>query len=206
MDMSRWYLRLGTWAFNLFLLNLLWFFCTCAGFVILGFFPATAALFAVLRRSIIEDNDIPVLKLFVRNFKAEFLKSNFLGYLYVLFGLLLYVYFQVVQLIPNNQFQSVLVNITVVMSVVYFITFLYVFPLFVHFDQKSFQYLRNALILAVGRPIRTIIMLLGLAVLSYICIHIPVLIPVIGISLSGYVIMWTALKSLPKEMKTTDFN
>ncbi|WP_128755893.1 hypothetical protein [Bacillus sp. LL01] len=92
------------------------------------------------------------------------------------------------------------------MSVVYFITLLYVFPLFVHFDQKDFQYLRNALILAVGGPIRTIMMLLGLAVLSYICTHIPVLIPVIGISLSGYVAMWTALKSLPKEMQTTEFS
>lgn len=204
MVMSRWYLRLGTWAFNLFLLNLLWFFFTCTGLIVLGIFPATAALFAVLRRTIIEDNDLPVLKLFVRNFRTEFIKANLLGYLYVLFGLVLYMYFQVVQLISYNQLQSIMVNITVVISVLYFITSLYVFPLFVHFDQKSFQYLKNALILAVGRPVRTIMMLLGLLLLTYICFRITVLIPVIGISLSCYVIMWTALKSLPKETKTLE--
>lgn len=204
MDMSRWYLRLGTWLFNLFLLNLLWIFFTFAGFIVLGIFPATAALFAVHRRSIMEDNDIPVLKLFLINYRKEFFKANLLGYLLVFIGAVLYIDFRVVQLISDKQLQSILVNITVVIMVVYGITLLYVFPLFVHFDQKLFQYPKNAIILAVGRPMRTLIMLLGLLLVIYFCFYITALIPVIGISLSSYIMMWTALKSLPKETDSMD--
>ncbi len=44
---KRWYMRMGTLGFNLIYLNLLWAAFTLLGGIVLGIFPATAALFAL---------------------------------------------------------------------------------------------------------------------------------------------------------------
>jgi uncharacterized membrane protein YesL len=44
-SVTSWYIRIGEWAFNLFLLNILWLFFSLLGLFVLGIFPATVALF-----------------------------------------------------------------------------------------------------------------------------------------------------------------
>jgi uncharacterized membrane protein YesL len=198
-DRSPWYMRLGTFAFNLVLLNLLWFSFSFLGLFILGFFPATAALFAVLRQLIMEDEDTSVFKLFWSKFKSEFIMSNLIGYLILMFGLILYVDLRVLQQLDNNIIQLALASITVVIGIVYLLTLLYIFPLFVHFDLKFWQYPKHALILAVAKPFQTIMMIGGLAIVIFMYMNFPVLILVSGMSLISFVMMKVASFSLPRK-------
>ncbi|MFC0470672.1 YesL family protein [Halalkalibacter kiskunsagensis] len=198
-ERSPWYMRLGTFAFNLVLLNLLWFFFSLLGVFVLGFFPATAALFAVLRQIIMEDEDTSVLKLFWSKFKSEFFMSNVIGYLVLSVGVILYVDIKVLQLLDNNILQLALASITVVIGIVYLLTLLYIFPLFVHFNLTFLQYPKHALILAVAKPFQTIMMIGGLAIVLFLYMNFPVLILVFGMSLISFVMMKVASFSLPRK-------
>ncbi|KAB8125925.1 DUF624 domain-containing protein [Gracilibacillus oryzae] len=198
MPERKWYIRLGNIGFNLILLNLLWITFTLAGFVIIGFFPATVSLFAVIRKLIVEDEDTPILKEFMNFYKLEFKMSNLIGYIIFLAGMLLFWDFQIVQQISNESLQVLLFNVLLVISIFYLIIVLYVFPLYVHFDLKLRQYLQYACILAIAKPFQTIMMLAFLGVTIYLYMLMPSLIFLFGMSLTCYIIMKVASLSFSK--------
>ncbi|WP_223702546.1 YesL family protein [Sutcliffiella deserti] len=198
-DMSQWYIRLGNLAFNLVFLNILWFSFSLLGLFIVGFFPATAALFAVLKQMIMEDEDPSIFPLFWKKFKSEFLMSNIVGYLVLFTGLILYLDIKVLQLLDNSILQLALASATVVIGFVYLLTLLYVFPIFVHFDLKLLQYPKHAVILAIAKPFHTIYLLALLAIVLYSYMIIPALIFVFGMSLIGYVMTKIASYSFPRK-------
>ena len=198
-DMSQWYIRVGTLAFNLVLLNILWILFSFLGLFIVGFFPATAALFAVLKQMIMEDEDIAVFKLFLKKFKSEFLMSNLIGYITLIFGVILYIDIRVLQQLDSGFLQLALASATVVISFVYLLTLLYIFPIFVHFDMKLWQYPKHALILAVAKPFHTIFLLVLLALVVMLYMIIPALIFVFGMSLVAYVMTKIASYSFPRK-------
>lgn len=72
----------GDFGFNLILLNILWVAFTLLGLVIFGLFPATIALFAVIRKWILENEDTPILQEFIKRYKAEFKMANVIGILF----------------------------------------------------------------------------------------------------------------------------
>ncbi len=198
-EMSKWYIRVGTLAFNLVLLNILWILFSFLGLFIVGFFPATAALFAVLKQMIMEDEDIAVFKLFFKKFKSEFVMSNLIGYITLIFGVVLYVDIRVLQQLDSGFLQLALASATVVISIVYLLTLLYIFPIFVHFDMKLWQYPKHALILAIAKPFHTIFLLVLLALVVMLYMIIPALIFVFGMSLVAYVMTKIASYSFPRK-------
>lgn len=96
-DMSRWYIRLGNWCFNIVLLNILWIVSSMTGLLIFGLFPATAAVFSVLKKMIMEDENAAVLSPFFKTFKSEFIKSNVIGYIFLIIGSILYVNLRIIE-------------------------------------------------------------------------------------------------------------
>jgi uncharacterized membrane protein YesL len=198
-DMSQWYIRLGNWGFNLILLNILWILFSVSGLLVLGFFPATAAMFAVLKHMIMEDEDTAIVKLFIHKFKSEFLMSNAVGYPVAAFGLILYMDVRVLQQLDSGYLQLILASMTVVIGIIYLLTLLYIFPIFVHFDIKLLQYPLYAVILAVAKPFHTILLLSVLAIVVYVYFIIPALIFVFGFSLIGYIMTRIASASFPRK-------
>ncbi|WP_100407912.1 YesL family protein [Bacillus solitudinis] len=188
-NLSEWYIRLGVWGLNLFLLNLFWFLFSIVGLFVFGVFPATVALFTVMRTLVMEKEEIPLFKLFWRTYKSEFLNSNLIGYLISLFGFILYIDLRVLQQLDNSLLHLSLTIMTFVIIFVYFLTLLYLFPVLVHFDLKTFQYFKYALILAIGRPFQTLFMIVALAILAFFFMQVPGLIPVFGVSLISLTIM-----------------
>jgi len=199
IDSSRWYIRLGNLGFNLVVLNLLWISFSFLGLFVLGIFPATAALFSVLRQLIMEDEDLPIFKLFFEKFKSEFLMSNLMGYLFLSVGIILYIDFRVLQLLDNNFLQLALASITFVIAFVYLLILLFIFPIFVHFDLKFWQYPKHALILAIARPFQTLYMIIGLSIVLFLYMNFTVLILVFGMSLIAFVMMKVASISFPRK-------
>ena len=196
-DMSRWYIRLGNWCFNIVLLNILWIVSSMTGLLIFGLFPATAAVFSVLKKMIMEDENAAVLSPFFKTFKSEFFKSNVIGYLFLLIGTILYLNLRIIENINNNFLQLSMASITVVIAIVFLLTLLFIFPIFVHFNFKLLQYPVHALVLAIAKPLHTIFLLLVLGVIGYLFFVLPELVLIFGFSAVCFVIMKVASYSLP---------
>ncbi|WP_353961104.1 DUF624 domain-containing protein [Neobacillus sp. CF12] len=120
-------------------LNFLWIIFTVGGLIVFGMIPATVSLFAIVRKWLItKETDLPIFHTFYQNYKNEFLKSNKLGLVLVLMGLFLYYDFKLIML-SGGMLQYTLTVPLLLISIFYCITLLYIFPVYVHFDQKVFQ-------------------------------------------------------------------
>ncbi len=111
--------RISEWIMRLSVINLLWIFCAIP-FFFLGIlllnstteqmvyqtlflmavvspftlFPSTAAMFSVARKWVTGDEDVPLFKTFFRGYKSNFVQAMIGGFIYLLFGAILYANFQ----------------------------------------------------------------------------------------------------------------
>src|SRR5690625_6913715 len=126
--------------------------------------PATASMFAVVRKWVRGEDDLAIFKTFKESFRAEFLKANILGYILAIVGYFLYLDIQFMR-IQEGLFFQFFTYIIIVVFFLYFIILLYFFPVFVHFELKIKQYIKCPLSFGIMNPI---IPLLFLTVLSFI--------------------------------------
>lgn len=196
---TQWYMRLGNWGFNLVLLNLLWLLFSFSGLLVVGIFPATAALFAVMRLMIMESDNGSMIKLFWAKFKAEFIAANVVGYVMLLIGLVLYTDLKVLHYVNQDTLYTILMSTTMVVIFIYVLSLLYIFSVFVHYDLKIWQYPKHAFILVIARPLHTLIMAILVVSILFLYLQLPVLIVLFGISLISYVLMKFSYLSFSKE-------
>ena len=196
---SRWYMRVGNLGFNLLALNLFWLLFSTLGLYVLGIFPATVALFAVVKQLIIEKDDIQVFKAFWKNFKMEFVKANVLGYLVLAIGVILYLDLKVIQGLEIPLLYTVLNGLIIFVIFIYLLIVLYIFPIFVYYDFKFWQYPKYAIVIAIGRPLQTILIIAGTTALLLLYRHFPFLIVIFGMSLLSYIITKIASSSFPNK-------
>jgi uncharacterized membrane protein YesL len=198
INISEWYIKLGNWAFKLFYLNILWMLFTLMGFVILGVFPATTALFAVIRKLIMEDEDTHIFSLFYSTYKKDFARSNLLGAIISLVGVILIIDIYILMQLEASILNQTISIILFLVFTLYVITTIYIFPIFVHFDLKIFDCFKYAFVLVIGRPLYTILLIACLIIISFVLMWIPGLIPVFGVSLIALLFMKISSISLPK--------
>jgi uncharacterized membrane protein YesL len=193
-------MRIGNLGFNLLALNLLWLLFSTIGLYILGIFPATVALFSAIKQIIIEKDDIPVFKVFWKSFKREFTKANLLGYLVLAIGVILYLDVKVIQGLEIPLLYTVLNGLIIFVIFIYLLIVLYIFPIFVFYDFKFWQYPKYAIIIAIGRPLQTVLILAGTTALLLLYRYFPFLIAVFGMSLFSYIIIKIASSSFPNKI------
>lgn len=191
-------MRIGTLGFNLVILNILWFFFTLAGLGILGLFPATVALFAVLRDMIINHDSDKIIKKFAHYFMENWLVSNALGYMFSLVLFVLYLNVKIIHLVEARTLYVVMMSATLIIGVLILITFLFLFPVFVHLKFKWWTYPKYAFILTIAKPFNTILLIILLALVMYVYYLVPALMFLLGMGLISYIIMKIASFSLPK--------
>src|SRR5699024_8866338 len=85
----KWLYDMGNWVAKMMYLHILWVFFSLLGLVIFGVWPATVALFAITRKWVEEDIDIPILSNFVKVYRSQFLKANMVGLLVFSLGIFL---------------------------------------------------------------------------------------------------------------------
>ncbi|MFB3168629.1 YesL family protein [Neobacillus sp. 179-C4.2 HS] len=162
--------KLLVWISRLAFLNLLWISFSLLGLVIFGFFPATVAMFAVARKWMLGNDEMSIFKTFWTAYKREFLKSNILGVIIVAIGLILYIDFQFVQHAANS-FASFLYVPFFIITLIFISMLFYIIPIFVHYDMKLSQVIKNSFFVMIMNPLSTFYMLIGsfgiLFVLSY---------------------------------------
>lgn len=186
--------RFSEWVMRLAYVNLLWILFILVGGIILGFGPSTVAMFAVTRKWVMGEVDIPVYKTFWNSYKTEFKKANVLMILLLLIGYVLYLDLKFFQ----GQEGIIYVLISYIMlglMFLYVVITMYIFPIFVHYELKLFQYFRNAFLFSLMHPFLTIIMGVFCLTIYYLLIYVPGLIPFFGGGLFSLGLMWLSYRS-----------
>ena len=180
--------RLCEVVMRLAYVNLLWILFTVLGLGLFGIFPATVALFAVTRKWVMGDHDIPIFSTFWHTYRKEFFKSTLLGFILFVIGYIIYV--DLMYLPTGGLYDFVRLGI-VVCGFLYIIMMLYIFPIYVHFDWKHRLYIKYALLLGASHPHFTLLMIIGIGAWYYLVMSIPGLIPFFSVSILAYIMMWT---------------
>ncbi len=170
------------------LVNMLLAFLTAPFFL----FPATTALFGVVRKWIIEENHIPLFKSFIKIYKESYKRSVLGGLLFVPLWMLLLIDYQYFTITDSPLYYPFLVvsMFLMVFTVNYFANT-------VHYELSFFQSVKNSLLLSLGRPVHTVLTALVLVGIVYASFRItPLLIFLCMGSVSAYLSFYIYYKAL----------
>ncbi|GAB2569313.1 YesL family protein [Gracilibacillus alcaliphilus] len=192
------YYQVSVWITRFAYLNLLWFVFSVAGLVLFGFLPATAAMFAVVRKWINKEHEVPIFQTFWQSYRKEFIKINLIGYVIFAVGYFLTIEFQILR--AQEHIGYIIASFGVLgLFLIYLIILLYLFPIFVHFKLRPLEYIKWAFLIGIGHPILTIFLLgvmIGILYLAYTVF--PALLFFFGGSISAYILMWGASQTFTK--------
>jgi uncharacterized membrane protein YesL len=184
-------LKIPVILLNLAYLNLLWIFFSILGLFMFGFFPATSSMFAVIRKWVMGDLEIPIFKTFWSHYKMYFLKSNLLGLVLTLVGFFLFFDFRLVQQFQSGYMLFFYYSLLMI-AFIYGLTVLYVLPVFVHFELSVFKIMKTSLSIMIVSPLSTIMMFAGGIIIFFILKSLPGLVFIVGGSLPSLLIMWSS--------------
>ncbi|UOQ85272.1 YesL family protein [Gracilibacillus salinarum] len=192
------------WISKVAYLNVLWIGFTVLGLLVAGLFPATAAVFAVMRKWITGYTDIPLFKTFWQSFRASFVQANILGYIFAAIAYVLYLDFVFITVAPND-FVMILTVPFLFVSILAGLTFLYVFPVYSHYQMRIFEVIKSAFFIMILNPLKTLIMTLGVFGIMFVLWHFQGLALFFSMSLISLAIMLPAQKAFEKikEKKAT---
>ncbi|OCA85979.1 hypothetical protein A8F94_14125 [Bacillus sp. FJAT-27225] len=189
--------RFSLWVVRLAYLNIVWILFTLAGLVIVGVGASTLALFAVLRKMIVFDEDVKIFHAFKEEFKLNFSRGIKLSFLYTGIGLLIYFdirYFSQFE----GMFYEILVGFFTILFILFGLAFCYVFPICSHFQMKTSESFKNSFLFPVFAPLQTLLIVLGLILCTIFFTIVPGFLPFLGISLPAYVISYFAQLSFKR--------
>jgi uncharacterized membrane protein YesL len=129
-------------------------------------FPATAAMFTVTRKWVTGDGDVPLLKTFFRGYKENYVQSMIGGLLFVILFVIIYV---------NYHFYMGQTGTLRLLSVL-FIAFTFIitasmfnfFSIMVHLHMKIFQIIKNSILITIGNPINSVVLIICNGVILYV--------------------------------------
>ncbi|MCM3575592.1 DUF624 domain-containing protein [Mesobacillus subterraneus] len=157
---------------DFFLLNLLW---VIASIPVITFFPATAAMFGVVRKWILKKETKGVLLTFTSLFKEAIFKQFHVAIVWYIAAFIIYLDFNLIEHMANPTLFFVV--ILYAGGFLFAITSLYLFPVIVHYDLRLRHMWKNSLYLAIIHPRITITLLLiaGLGVMCFYLLPISIL-------------------------------
>ncbi|MFS0750058.1 YesL family protein [Oceanobacillus sp. 1P07AA] len=197
-SIAQGYYTIAVWITRFAYVNILWVAFTILGLGIFGFMPATVAMFAIVRKWNIGDPDIAIFPLFWKTYRQEFLKTNGLGLLLAAIGYLLTIEFQILGTQTSLIYQMVQFSV-VVMLILFVMVVAYFFPIYVHFNLKTMDYIKWPFIIGIIHPILTVVLLVGVGLLLSITFYLlPALLFLFGGSVSAYILMWGVSKTFAK--------
>lgn len=155
---------------NFFILNILWIILCIP---IVTIFPATSAMYSVIRRWKMEE-DKSVFGVFFHYFKVNFKQSFLIGLIWFLFAILLYIdYFLMVQ-VDSNLKVALLVPLFLV-GLLLLCTTVLLFPVMSHYDVSWKYIIKNSFLISMAYFPMTLFNLILLAALLVALYYYPVI-------------------------------
>lgn len=180
------------WIAKMAHLNILWLLFTILGLGIFGFFPATVAMYTIIRRWLRGTITEWKIGLFFDIFKKEFWKSNLIGIALLLFGFLSYVNIQYMSYFHEGLHQFIKLPLLFVMAI-FTVTVLYVIPVHVHYQVSFKEVFEYAFYIMLIHPLYNLGMLLSIGFLLILIMVLPNAIFFFLGSMTAYIIMRTCL-------------
>lgn len=181
--------RACEWIMRLAYLNLLWILFSVAGLFILGLFPSTAAMCAVIRKWLRGEGDTSVFQNFSSAYRCYFLKANVLGYILLGLGIVIFVDIRLFANI-DGLVGVLLLAIGFACLFLYCIVLLYVFPVLVSLHTSLFQTIKYALLIGISSLPFTLLMGMSILMLGIVFFYIPALSIFFLGSAAVLVMMW----------------
>ncbi|KMJ55247.1 hypothetical protein AB685_28240 [Bacillus sp. LL01] len=188
--------KVSEWFMRFAYINLLFIFFTSIGLVLFGIVPAFIAMLAVMRKWFAKE-EFPVFKRYWDEYKKEFIKGNGIGFIFFVVGSILALNFYLVQQI-DHMVQLPLKYGMVMITFLFVITFLYVFPIRAQYKMSIWDCIKYAFILGVSHPLSFLLWLAGLFLIFITLRFIPGLIPFYSICLVGAWSYWVTKRVLSK--------
>jgi uncharacterized membrane protein YesL len=156
---------------KLALINVLWIFFSITGLLIFGVFPATIAMFSVVRL-ILKKEQFPIIKTFWRYFKQEFFKSNGIGWIITTIAIIFTLEINFIE-VSGNSFMQLFYYPLIILNIIFYLTVLYLLPTYVHFEMGLLDLFKNSLLIMIVNPLATIYMIAGFIVNYVALIYMP---------------------------------
>ncbi|MBP2001290.1 putative membrane protein YesL [Paenibacillus shirakamiensis] len=205
--------KITEWITRIFVSNLLWLVCSIP-FLFIGFtkllllaqspnqtenltlwlmailapftlFPATAALFALTRKWIMGDPDVPIFKTYFKAYKENYKYSMIGGVFYTLLTVIMIIDYKVYMTQLNNT--QVIGMVMLVFLLLILVSMFNFFSTLVHYHMTIVQVIKNSILLTLVRPFRVFSTVLIVIVLGMITYRFPVFIVVGFASLTACV-------------------
>jgi len=208
--------KISEWIMRLSVINLLWIICSIPFVIassglffvqsdveaeILGqfytallmmaiiapftLFPATAAMFSVARKWVMGEVDAPLFKTFFKGYKENYKQSMIGG---IVYSLLLAI--MVVDFIVYREQMNILSYIFIAFLILLVISLFNFFSMLVHYHMKTFQLLKNAVLITIGKPFRSLSTAIIAGAVFFISTKFTFLIPFFMGSIIAYMSFW----------------
>ncbi|WP_413378186.1 YesL family protein [Alkalihalobacillus sp. 1P02AB] len=195
--------RLCDWIMFLAYINFLWIIFTILGGGIFGITPATSAMFAIIRKRLIRNDDTAIFKSYWIFYREVFIKMNILGLLMLITGTLIYLNYTLIEF--QNFIVNILFFVIILLTIsIYTIISLYIFPVFVHFELTIFEAVKNSFLIGILNPLRTVSMIFCLTAILILFNLLPGLLLLFSGSLIGILLMSFAFQSFNQVAKRKD--
>ncbi|QTN00454.1 DUF624 domain-containing protein [Sediminibacillus dalangtanensis] len=149
------------------LLNVMWLVCCLP---VITIFPATTAMFAVVRQWHLKGIDSGVFQIYISKFRENFRKSFVIGLLWLAGGAILY-FDASILLIYSFPGSSILFTMTMFLAILYGITMPNLFLMLVNYELTILHAMKNALLLSISKILHTLsyatILVAGVAIVYY---------------------------------------
>lgn len=179
----------SVWITRFAWLNLLFIGFTLIGIILFGWMPALLSTFAVVRKWIRKEVDIPIFQTFLQHYKQSFLHGNLFAFLLLALGYILSIYLKYTGLMYNSSFYPILFGLFFIVAVLYIMLCINLPAVYVHYKLRFWQYIRYALSIGMVNLHFSISAITVLAIIYYISMKTPLLIFFFSFSVSAYFIM-----------------
>ena len=185
----------GVWAPRLVWLNVLWIGGSVLGMVVLGVWPATAAMFAVTSRWCSGEPECGVFTTFRQEYQREFWRANALGGILAVAGAVLVfdLHFVAASQAPLRWAEVPLIAV----GFAYAVLAVLIWPVFARYQTRLLDYFRLALVVGVCHPLRTLLMLAEVGAMVVLSTWLQGASLCVGGAMLALALTWFAQRSMP---------
>lgn len=142
--------------------------------------------------------NIPVFKTFWTVYKKDFVKTNGIGLVFAAF-----IYIQITSFRVLFSQENIVYNIAsfgvIAILILLAIVLTYFFPIYVHFNLRTFDYFKWPLVIGIIHPLLTVVLILGLGTVYYLINEtFPQILYFFGGSVGAYLISLGASQTFQK--------
>ena len=188
--------KIFTWIMRLAAVNALWFLYTLKGLIVLGLFPATLSALKIFRKWKLGDFDFPIWKTFKQEYQTEFGKSNTIGWILAMAGMVLYFNYLAIQSMGSV---SILSYVAFYLLIFFYLTLvIWSFPQLAHYDGRISHFFKNAIIIGFGRIHYTLAVIVYIFAVLYVSLKFPGLLPFFTMSALAFGWIWISMDLFQK--------